>query len=94
MIGMQDHHGQWWKVVKDCIRCGQCCMDSPPSWEFAQDDIVGGCTFLKEQEDGTYLCGLKGYRPFGCCCNDPHTIPKYCSVVLEKIDDPVPLLQM
>ena len=92
MKGMQDHTGQWWKVVEDCVRCGKCCKETNPNWCFAKDE-EGGCIYLEKEDDGkTFRCDLRGYRPFGCCCNDPHTVPEYCSVVLEKIDDPTTLL--
>jgi hypothetical protein len=88
MVGMRDHLGQWWKVTQDCVRCGECCNDCGPEWHFAQDEIVGGCKYLEEYEDsGKFLCRLRSSRPFACCCNDPHTIPEYCSVVLEKITE-------
>jgi len=87
MVAVRDHKGQWWKVVRDCVRCGQCCMDTSRTWKFALDDIIGGCRYLEELDDGLYNCELRSYRPFGCCCNNPHTIPEYCSVVLEKITE-------
>jgi hypothetical protein len=89
MIAVKDDHGQWWKVVKDCTRCGRCCLDSGPDWIFP--DKQGGCKYLVGLEDGTYLCNLKGYRPFGCSCNSP-PVPEYCEVVLEKTDDPISML--
>jgi hypothetical protein len=93
MVGMRDHTGQWWKVAQDCTQCGQCCMDQTPHWHFAQDDMVGGCKYLAEEDDGSkYRCLLGAYRPFGCCGNSPFSDLDYCSVKLEKIDDPSNLL--
>lgn len=93
MIGMRDHLGQWWKVVQDCVRCGQCCMDQGPTWKFAEDEIMGGCVFLEERENDLYRCSLMMYRPLGCGVTNPHTIPKYCSIIMEKIDSPDELVK-
>ncbi len=87
MMGMRDHKGQWWKVVQACVRCGECCMDNDPGWIFAQDEMVGGCKYLEEREDdGLFNCTLMMYRPLGCCVSNPHTIPEFCSIVMEPID--------
>jgi len=91
MVGMRDHTGQWWKVVEDCVRCGKCCMDVPMYWRFY--DKEKGCKYLELEDDGkTYRCDLGAYRPIGCSCNSPFSIVEYCSVKLEKIDDPSSLL--
>lgn len=93
MKGMRDHKGQWWKVTQGCARCGACCRDMDFNWHFA--DGKGGCTYLKlEDDEKTYRCDLKGYRPFGCCGNNPEYPLEGCSVVLERIDDPTTLLQL
>ena len=93
MLGMKDHKGQWWKVAQDCIRCGECCLDQGPGWHFAQDEYLGGCKYLAEEDDKSgYRCLLGAYRPIGCCINSPFVPEEYCSVKLEKIDDPVELL--
>ena len=96
MIGLQDHTGQWWKVVEGCARCGKCCMTVATlphgvRWHFHDEEK--GCVYLGKEDDGkTYRCDLKGYRPFGCCCNSPFSALDYCSVILEKVDEPSSLL--
>ena len=91
MIGMQDHTGQWWKVVEHCARCGKCCMDIGANWLYP--DGKGGCVHLELEEDNeTYRCDLRVYRPQGCSTNDPFTRPDFCSHRMEKIDDPSSLL--
>ncbi len=86
MSGMQDETGWWWKVTVHCVKCGECCRDSGPEWKFNREK---GCWWLDIK---TSLCNLKMYRPFGCGCSNPYTIPEYCSVRMEKIDDPSSLL--
>jgi len=90
MVGLKDHNGQWWKVVKDCAQCGQCCLSVGNPWWFANEE--GACKYLKLHEGGKYLCGLGSSRPFSCCISDPEGIEDFCTVVLEKIDDPSSLL--
>ncbi len=95
MIGMRDHKGQWWKIVQDCVRCGECCKSMGPGWWFGMGKDLTGCKYLESEEDATiypYRCDLGGFRPFGCSCNSPFSKVDYCSVVLEKINDPSPLL--
>lgn len=92
MKGMRDHLGIWWKVVQDCVRCGECCLDRDPHWHFAQDEFLGGCKYLAENDDDTYRCALGHARPFSCCGNSPYSGDDYCSVVLEKIENPMELL--
>jgi hypothetical protein len=91
MLGMKDHTGQWWRIIQDCVRCGECCRDIGPNWYFSDGDC--GCIYLEKEADGkTYRCDLKGSRPFNCCGNSPFSDLEYCKVVLEKIDDPSSLL--
>lgn len=93
MIGMQDHEGQWWKVVEHCARCGQCCDDAGPGWIFGIGELLEGCKYLEKEADGeTYRCDLRGNRPQACGCNSPFSKKEYCSVKFEKIDDPSSLL--
>ncbi len=92
MKGMKDHTGQWWEVIEECARCGACCMDFGDEWHF-YNRLKGCCEYLElEDDEETYRCDLKGYRPFGCCGNNPHHPREDCSVVLVKIDDPTTLL--
>lgn len=87
MLGLQDHTGQWWKVTKDCVRCGECCLDQDANWHFAQDEHLGGCKYLGEEGEGeTYRCNLKSSRPFNCCINTPFAAEEYCSVELQKVE--------
>jgi len=87
MLGLQDHHGQWWKVTTDCVRCGECCLDQGPNWHFAQDEHLGGCRYLEEEDDGkTYRCDLRAYRPLGCSINTPFVPEEYCKVRFKKVD--------
>ena len=68
-------------------------MDQGPTWKFAEDEIMGGCVFLEERENDLYRCSLMMYRPLGCGVTNPHTIPKYCSIIMEKIDSPDELVK-
>lgn len=88
MVAYEDHEGQWWRVVKDCVRCGECCRDRDPRWPFAADEYLGGCKYLVEEEDGPTSCGLGSKRPFDCCGNSAHSTVEYCKVVLEKMEPP------
>jgi hypothetical protein len=93
MVGLRDYTGQWWKVVQGCVRCGQCCDNSGPGWIFGFGERKEGCKYLKEEADGkTYRCDLGVLRPFGCSCNHPYSKKEFCSVRLEKIDEPSSLL--
>ena len=92
MVGMRDHLGQWWKVTEDCAQCGQCCLDRDPSWYFVKDELLGGCEYLAEEDDGSgYRCVLGVHRPFSCCGNSP-IAQDYCQVRLEKTSEPERLL--
>lgn len=95
MIAVQDVHGQWWKVVTDCTRCGKCCSDRKgqvwPTLEDCYIDREGVCKYLSyENEIGK--CELGVDRPQICSQNYPHTQPDYCGMVMEKVNDPVSLL--
>jgi len=88
LLGLQDHKGQWWKVVEDCARCGKCCMDVPPNWKLGLNEDLGGCRHLAEEDDKSgYRCLLGAYRPIGCCGNSPFSTVEYCSVKFEKITE-------
>ena len=92
MLGTRDHTGQWWKVVQDCVQCGKCCMDVPPTWVFPRDKS-GACIYLEmDAFNNVYFCSLADKRPITCCENSPFSTVEYCSVKLEKIDDPNCLL--
>jgi hypothetical protein len=92
MIGLQDHEGQWWKVVEHCARCGQCCDNKGPGWHFGFGEILEGCKYLEKEDDGTHRCDLRSSRPLSCSCNSPFSKADYCSVRFEKIDEPSSLL--
>jgi hypothetical protein len=87
LIGLRDHLGQWWKVDQDCVRCGQCCLDRDPHWVFAADEFLGGCKYLEEETEETYMCGLKTARPFSCTGNSPFSKVDYCKVTFVKVDN-------
>ncbi len=92
MLACKDHEGQWWKVEQDCVQCGMCCKDVPPTWVFKRNED-GSCVYLEQDGNtGTYFCVLGARRPFGCCGNSPHSNVEYCKVVLVKTDDPSSLL--
>lgn len=84
MKAVRDLNGQWWRVVRECARCGKCCRDAGMHWLLT--DAQGGCDFLIENEDGTASCGMGANMPFGCCIKIPGKSPDYCKVELEKFD--------
>jgi hypothetical protein len=96
MVGMQDHHGQWWEVVEDCAVCGQCCIDMkgvvfPKHDNWVQEN--GVCKYLDMSREDIKPCLLYPHRPYGTCTNNnPHTMPEYCKMKMEKINEPLSLL--
>jgi hypothetical protein len=76
---------QWWVVEKDCVYCGECCLDRGESFVFADDE--GRCTKVRVHPDsGATLCSLGSDRPFSCAVSAPECIEDYCAMELRKVN--------
>ena len=85
MIAEKQPEANWFVLTKPCIRCGKCCMDFPIV--FGHDE-KGHCPYLEitlPLIGKEISCTLQGYRPFGCCCDNPRGIPDYCSIEYEEM---------
>jgi hypothetical protein len=81
MIAERQPEANWFVLKKGCVRCGKCCMDFPIV--FGHDE-KGHCPYL-EIIGNEVSCTLQGYRPFGCCIDNPRGIPEYCSIEYEEV---------
>ena len=71
---------QWSVKVDSCNRCGECCMDNPPTpfgW-----DAEGKCTKLVKSGD-TWECGAGSNRPYNCLY-DPVGVAS-CSITYKLV---------
>lgn len=82
-VSVKQPDGNWFVLKKGCVQCGKCCMDFRKH-PFMHNE-KGHCPYLLIYEDKTE-CSLYGYRPFGCCCDNPTGIPEYCSIEYEEIE--------
>lgn len=81
MVAVRPLDKEWLIVQQKCTQCGKCCQDVGDDWIFGT--LGGACVHFEPTKEGG-VCGLKGHRPFACCCDPYKGGPEYCQVKLSK----------
>jgi len=84
---------KYWKILGDCNRCGQCCLDVHfNEWDGMKNE-TGKCNYLDYEtvnDIGQYVCTKQWNKPYGCALypfnplDENHFLPT-CSFSFEEI---------